>query len=219
MRFTLPMFLAVLACDQPDPKEGIAVGNPPGMASLRGAPAASTGVTFTSLNFAVSDIYLEDCDGVGTTEPSGGVLDLIGDDPVEVAAGTWCAIGFTTVEPLLLEGEVSNGGQFSFSAELGRLMVYGEVEVEAADEGATDDPTGDLVLELGAVDWVSETELALGPTDELRLGADCLADPLCSSIWTGIMHRSAIYGDDGDGRVSDGERDAGDSARGTERRE
>jgi len=223
MRIVTLTLLALIGCeqpDQPDPREGIAVGNPPGMALLRGAPATSRRVSFTALRFVVSQLYLEDCYGEGTTEPSEGTLDLIGDDPVEIPAGTWCAMGFASDEPVGLAGEVSNGGTFRFSAELGRLMVYGEVEVLETAQDATDDPTGELVLELGAADFVSEDDLDLGPTDDLRLGTDCLSDPLCAAIWTGIMHRSAIYEDsDGDGEVSDTERSGGTRARGTERRE
>jgi len=226
MRIFVLALLALAACeerdqpDQPDPREGIAVGNPPGMALLRGAPASSRGVTFTTLSFVVSQLYLEDCQGLGKTEESSGTLDLIGDDPVEIPAGTWCAMGFGSDEPVGLAGQVSNGGTFRFSAELGRLMVYGEVEVPEADEDATDELTTELVLELGATDFVREEDLGLEPTDDLPLGADCLSDPICAAIWTGLMHGSAVYEDgDGDGEVSDAERAEGARAQGTERPE
>jgi hypothetical protein len=152
--------LSLMGCDADkvnDKDSGIGVGNPP-MAELRSTPATSTGIGFTALNFPVSSIYIEDCDGVGITEERTADLDLSGDIFLSVPAGHWCALGLISSEPVVLQGQTSNGGQFNFTTDLGRLMVYGEVDLPSSDEA-----TAQLVLELGYPDWIDEAGLGLAP--------------------------------------------------------
>ena len=128
-------------------------------------------------------------------------------------------MGFSPVSPVLLNGEVDNGGSFTYTAEHNRLMVFGELDVPSIDPMDPVMPTGDLTLEAGLPDFVPEEILALGPSEQLTLGDDCVNDPVCSAIREAIMYGSAIYFDDGDGEISDNERRTGNAARGSERGE
>jgi len=219
MRITA-FVLALLGCSpekQNDRDSGIGVGNPPGMAELRAVPAAGTGITYTDFEIPVSALYLETCDGVGQVIEQTVDLSLSDQTFVEVPAGVWCALGLLSADPVLLRGEVSNGGQFTFTTPIGRLMVYGQVEVPASDD-TEDAPTTQLVLEVGRPEWIDEATLALGPTDAIELGNNCFDDPLCSRLWTAFMHQSALFYDvDGDGQVSEEERNTREAAAGTER--
>lgn len=222
------LLLAAVGCVPADPsepsspappREGIAVGNPPGMAAMRAATAPADGIAFTALEWQVGGVYVENCEGEGRTTDRGGLLELDG-GTVQVPAGRWCAIGLVSDAVMYLDGQVRNGGRFRFHAAIGRLMLYGDIDVPAAEDTATTDQvTRDLVLELGEPEWVDERDLALQPTDDVAFGDACLDDPLCTAIWTGIVHRSAVYGDDGDGVVSETERATGDEGRGDERRD
>ncbi len=210
--------LGLVACEAPEPREGIAIGNGPGASLLRGVPAENLQVTYTVFHYRVDVLYLEDCEGQESVGPSEGTLDLVGDDPVPIPAGTWCTLGFSPSEPVELRGDVTGGGSFVYTADHSRLMLYGEIDIPSLDPLDPTMPTGNLVLEAGTPEFIPQAILDLSPGEELSLGIDCDQDPTCLAIREAIALESALYIDtDGNGRISDPERDAGERATGAER--
>ncbi len=205
---------AVGGCDLEigDGDSGIAVGNPPGMARIAVTIAPGDGVSFTRLHLPVAAVYTETCDGQATVRDvdPGTVLGI--GETLEFEAGRYCALGLVpTDRPTEVMG-VAGAGTFSFMSGLGRILLFGD--------GRTLDADATLVLELAEPGWIAETDFGLAPDEHLELGQDCLRDPLCERLRSGLMDRGGLYDDpDGDGTIDDTERDAGTDTVGDDRRD
>lgn len=213
MRLTL---LVLAACRIEEPGgSGIAVGNPPGTGTVnaRVALASAEGVGFTALELPIVGVYLETCEPAeARVVDLRAVLGLRG-APLPIEAGRYCALGLVP-EPeaeTVLEGE-AGGGTWSFAEPLGRIELFGEVELVDGD---------DVVLELARPDWIDAASFGLAPDEHRDIGGErCLSDPLCARIRAALMDQAGLYADDdGDGEIDGAERDRGESASGDARRD
>ena len=209
------MLLPVLGCQLEEPGgSGIAIGNPPGTAEARISLAEADGVSFTSLALPIVGLYLETCDPV-----EGRVVDLprtvlgVRNAPIEVSAGTYCGLGLVpeTDADTVLEG-TADGGTFTFTEPLGRIELFGEVELRDGDA---------IVLELARPDWIEPAAFGLAAGEHVDIGGErCVADPLCARMRASLMDQAGLYtDDDADGEVDTPERDRGESATGDARRD
>ncbi len=211
--------VVIVGCVVDEPGgQGIAIGNPPGGAT-RVVVADGDAVFMTEFSLELGAVYLETCTGRGTVVrvPEGTFVRLDGPSVIDVPPDIpWCAVGLVPAPEAssVLRGEVGDGG-FRFEGALGRILLYGEFQVEEGEP---------LVLELGEPGWIAATDFPVlpGPGEELFVGgttSDCLEDRLCSRIRAGLMNRAGLYRDeDADGALDERERERGTDAAGDSRR-
>lgn len=210
----LPLLLLV-ACElDGKDRSGIAIGNPPGKdeATARITVADGVDVEVMDLLVMVDAVHLEDCDGFGERVPLTERLDLRLGSSIPIPSGEWCVVGLLpSARPAHLRG-VAGPGRFRFEAELGRVLLY-------SDPGVVLLGGDELVLELGEPGWLEAAEFDVRDDEERVLGPNCLDDPLCARVRSGLMNRAGLFRDrDHNGVVDDEERQEGTRAAGDARR-
>jgi len=209
----IALLALLIGCSEPidTVHDGIGVGNPPG-ATMRFALGPGAELAFDDATIGVSTLFLESCDGAVAAIPVDAFVGLQGNTPIDVPYGTFCLVAFTLGRAVRLSGTGDNGGTFEFTADIGRVLMYGEVHVPRAPAGR------DLVLELAYPDWVSQDILGLQPATHREIGPACADDPACVRMRRALADQSAIYDDAGaDGQVEESERETGAEAEGSDR--
>ena len=209
MRWIQLLLVVLLGCTQAERSdEGTVVGNP-GDAALRMGAVDDGEVIAARTN--VSRMSLESCDGMVRDVELDQDVDFFDDVHMDVPNGEWCSLYLFMEETLHVE-------MVSYSEEV-LLTLDLEIEVlefESADGFKVD---GDqAILEWGFPGWLSmdpETLLERLDIDEddLREREDMFLIEVNpddgeahDSLVDVFAYGSGLYGDDGDGELSDEER-------------
>ena len=194
----LLLFLVALGCTSPDETdEGTWVGNP-GEMTARLAPGdelffEEAGTVLIGASFLACDEDGEDRDAL-LLEP----MDLLGGNYLEIPGGAYCeALLFADIS-IYLAGEADDGGTGTFAMEIpiGEIVFasYG-FEVDA----------NQLIFELGVPGWINPEDLGLEDGEHQDHDFESSVAGDAGAFLTGL---SQIFeDDDGDGEVSDAERD------------
>lgn len=189
----------LLACVGAD--SGTVVGNPGDSFTTVADPK---GLTWGSAELTLDRVVMTPCgardhDVVTVDAP----IDLLAPDPLQIPAGDWCGLTLYA-DRLELQASASGGERVFVDLDELAVVVSGSVPVDG----------GAYVLELAEPGWLDADALALDPRDPLEIdGAHADADALVAALEYG----SGLYADDGDGVLSEQERDAGALASGPER--
>lgn len=181
------MIFLLLACS--GSSEGTIVGNPGDAMTVAAAPK---GLEVVDGQLAWSDLWFQSCSGNQTDVLAGGDALTLGQDALILPAGTWCSMTFGEAElDLQLRAEDDTNVDLTLSLS-GVDLGTGAVEVDG----------GSWLIELGEPGWLDVEDLG-GDTviDDTHPARDDLAEAIAS--------RSALFLDDGDGALSQDERDAG----------
>lgn len=203
------MSLLILACRQPGtPPSGTFVGNPGEATSRLAAYGESITLSEAEATIGFTDAAGCSSDLAGET-PDVASLDLLGENSVQLPPGEWCALG-VYVESVLLIGGFADEAEFEIRLEPGLVELYTQA-------GLTVDGD-DFILELADTGWLSDEVIrGLDWDDERVLVTE--EDPLSTQLSEAIVDRSALFLDDGDGLLSDAERDLGAVVAGIDREE
>ena len=189
----LPLLIAVSAC-RSGPAEGTSVGNP---GETRMSVARGTGLTLESASLTVVRTRWTDCVGVSTVIEEEPEADLIRPETLGSPPGSWCGLEVRTRGPLILAARSEDG----FTLDL--ALALGTLSLPAGDPFFVD---GDaLALEIGSPGWLDAAALG-AETGDVEIDAESEEHaPLVARATA----EAALFEDDGDGEISDGERAAG----------
>ena len=212
MRFT-PFFMAVLlGCSQEERRdEGTVVGNP-GDAALR-MGSVEDGEVVTARTF-VAGMALESCSGTVSEFELDEEVDFLDDVHIELPNGEWCGVELFMEDSLYIETVSTDDEIF--------LVLDLEVEVLEFESTEGFSVEGDsAILEWGFPGWLSMEKEALfdrfgleeEDVEELEEREDILVfevtpddEEAHDEMVDVFAYGSGLYGDDGDGRLSDEER-------------
>jgi len=193
---------ALVGCPSQDPDEGIYVGNP-GVTTL--SIGAISGATTVDAWFAAETVEFRSCDGEHTDEIdlAEGALD---GDEFEIPSGPWCQV-VATGAMVGIDAEVdANEEEFiTLWLELDTVELTGSTTngfSVAADES--------YVLEVAPPEWLD--------VDDLEFDLDGVADVAPGDeqhddFAAEVLDGTALWADpDGDGEVTEEERDDGSLA-------
>jgi len=176
---------------------GTSVGNPGKMTGVVG-PAPDV-----SLDYAdtwVERVEFTDCDGQISSKNVNAVVDLIFGFNVVAPGGEICGA------QLIGDGYVYVTGQTMGSGEIFTAYLQTDGQLEVASNYGVFVDGQDFVLELGAPGWLDEETLDLQFSGEEIIETD----PRAVTLAERIVEDIALFEDpDGDGQVSDNERDDG----------
>lgn len=203
MRWSLVALLLV-GCQQEEPDEGIAVGNP-GLTSV--SMAISDSVTLTSVAGTLRRARFAgaECGGVDVERSLDLPVDLAV-EPAEFAfpGGTWCGLILDFEGALAFEGTWERGARSG--GVLGSPSI-GSISLGAVDGVLDVDDDSELAFELAAPGWL---ELLVDPLEDGELLQD--DDTHALHAWTveAVVDDSGLFDDgDGDGLVTEAERAVG----------
>ena len=185
--------ILLLACNV-DVYEGTIVGNP-GDAMVASAAPKNLDVVEGTLSF--DEWVLTPCSGEEIEGVAGDDIAL-SEDVLDVPGGQWC-------------GVVLADAVLEMSATDGEHDVDVVLEIDAIDLGSTEVLVdgGTYVIELAEPDWLDLTADGDVVIDEEHEDHDTLADLVAAT--------SGVFVDDGDGELSEAERDAGPATAGPDR--
>jgi len=209
MRFT-PLFISVLlGCSQDERRdEGTVVGNP-GDAALR-MGAVADGEVVTARTF-VAGMAVESCSGNISELELNEEVDCLDDVHIDLPSGEWCGV------ELFMEGSL----YIETVSAAEEIFLVLDLEVEVLEFDSTDgfSVEGDsAILEWGFPGWLSMEKEAL--FERLELEEEDIEDRedilvlevtpddegAHDEMVDVFAYGSGLYGDDGDGRLSDDER-------------
>ena len=214
MRFTTLLLAVLFGCSQEERRdEGTVVGNP-GDAALR-MGAVDNGEVITARTF-VSGMAVEACSGNVSEFELDEEVDFLEDVHIELPNGEWCGVALFMEESLYIE---------TISVEEDILLVLdldvGVLEFDSDDGFRVEGDSS--IMEWGFPGWLSMEKEALferlGFEEDLeeREEGEEREDILVFEVTPDdedahdemvdvFAYSSGLYGDDGDGRLSDEER-------------
>ena len=199
------LMLILLSCRLGASSQGTVVGNP-GEATSRLAPIDSE-LTILSADAVIAFIDVLACDGsTSQEEVVDASVDLLEDVPLVIPGGTWCGFGLS-LESVTIVGEYE---RVSFSM----VLSPGFVETSSAAGVVVDGQ--DFIFEMAEEGWLSAELLDLTGEEDGEVVLE-EGDPLTERISDTLALRSALFEDDGDGVLSDDERQSGPIAWGAAR--
>jgi hypothetical protein len=176
---------------------GTSVGNP---GKMTGVVGPTPDVTLDYADTWVDRVEFTDCDGIISSKNVNAVVDLIYGFNVVAPGGENCGAQLIGDGYLYVTGQTTGTGDL-FTAY---LQTDGQLEV-ATNYGFFVDGQ-DFVLELGGPGWMDEATLDLQFSGEEIFETD----PRAMTLADRIIEDIALFEDpDGDGQVSDTERDDG----------
>ena len=196
------LVLALVGCaTEAPPPNGTSVGNP-GKVSYRLAPPTEIDVVEASLQSVTTDLV--GCDGARESVVAAEDEDLVVGDAEVMPPGTWCGLTLS-VDVLTVDG---TAGEITASITLEPPWV---LTLWMAEPVVVDET--EYVLEIGEPGWVTAGQLA--PEGDLA-GTITPESDVAPLIAQNVAVGTGLYLDgDGDGVVSDAERQAGTLASAT----
>jgi len=205
MRYAL-VGLALLACRSDsagDTDAGTIVGNP-GDAMVR--TASSDGVVYTEAGGWLNHLELVDCHGESELIDFDDEFDLLDPDVLEIPSGDWCEWNLDWDEEIYIAADGEENNSFEVTLDLNEIFTEGEFEI---------DEDGGYILEIGFPEWLSPSALGMVADDVTYVDAPgALHDELVDYA---VFESAAFDDTDGDGEISDDERDAGPISAGEDR--
>ena len=207
------------------PSEGTVVGNP-GDGAMRSGEGAD--FETAEAKTAVSTMLWKGCSGGEREVAKGSEIDLLGDNLYSVPAGSRCAVVVNFSDSLIIEGPFSiDEREEEEEEEEEEFWLQMELSIDQAvfvPDGDSFSLSGEhLVMELGEPGWFDPDAL-LDVEDvsaEARLALEeglLIVDedhPAHIDLVDSVENDSTLHvDDDGDGLLSDQERDAGPVAQG-----
>jgi hypothetical protein len=141
----LLFFAPLWACTGSEPFDS----NPSGTGFVVGL-APDGDVTIDSARWPGAFASLLPCNGSEARDASLGSVDLLADERLSLAPGTWCAITLGSSEPLQISG-TGNDNRFQLQLQLDELELVNGGGVTLEDQ--------ELMILLGAVPWPSLTSI------------------------------------------------------------
>lgn len=212
MRSSQLLLAILMGCTQDEGRDqGTVVGNPGDAALRMGAVDAGEVITART---TVSAMSLETCTGTVTEFALGDEVDFLDDGYIEIPNGTWCALTLFAEDSLFIEA-ISDDEKTFLTLDLALAVL----EFDSAEGFSVE---GDqAILEWGFPGWLSMESEAL--VERLDIEEDDIAeseeeedvlvieigpedDGVHDDLVDVFAFGSGLYGDDGDGRLSDEER-------------
>jgi len=190
----LPLAL-LLAC-RGGPVEGTSVGNPTELAA-RLAPSSdliidSAQVALGVASFTNGQGGVEDVDLAAT-------VDLLDGGSLEMPELEWVSLELFFASPIELHGSTSGDAEASVTIDAESLFLTSSADAVGFDGGA-------YVLELGIPGWLDADSIGYDPDEDLLVEPGSTEHDTLAGL---VGHSSSLVEDqDGDGEVSDDERDA-----------
>jgi len=193
---------AVCGCVSGDGKDDIiVVGNPP--SSMVAALAPSTSST-TPPVVPIAQAAVLDCeDGASTLFEAPTSWTWDGEDELTLPEGDWCGLVVGVEDSVVLEVQGESGGEAALEVPVYRVVLSTEDAASLADVG--------WWLEVGTPGFLDEDRLGIEDGSSLTVrSSECASTTVCVAVMDEIEHASGLYEDrDGDGALSDSERESG----------
>lgn len=164
--------------------------------------ARGTDLTVAEAEFEGVPTHWTDCVGVTTTIEVEQAIDLLDAPTIDAPAGSWCGLAVVTRGPFVIVPDSDAGFGIDISLALGALSLSGAAPFFV--NGSR------FVLALGSPGWLDAAELDADDADVvINTGSE--GHGLLAARAAG---GAALYEDDGDGEVSQAEREGGPVADG-----